>query len=389
MTNIVSLIILIFFSFILSFGIFDPIFGTGSAFGLVDLFAILLVATSFSLNFKVIVKRLDRNVIYLFLLLFFLFFSSVIYGDSTQNKNIFNFKLLVMILLYMALFFKFKINPISIHYSLLAFSVGVVFFVILVNTLYSSEVIISKGRLFVFDENPNSTSARFTLAAIYLIYISIYDPFKSVTLRYMSFLSSLPVMYVVLQSGSRGSVLSLAISLIILLYLSDFKKKYKVFFSLLLGVISPYVFHVFMNAGSIAERFNDAISEGGFGARDEIWTSALAIFLNNPIFGVGEPGYLQEMMKSTGRAVDAHNLPLYILASGGLISFALFLFFYKKIVVRSYYLLLNRDVLPLILLINITLIALKTGGVLTYSIMWFIFAIVSAYPLRGTNSSRS
>lgn len=388
MANKLTLITLLLFSFVLSFGVFDPVFGINPSIGLIDIFAFLLVALGFSFNFKVLIKKIDISIAYLLLLLFFLFFSSVLYGHSEHNKSVFNFKLLVMILLYVALSLQFARNPKHIHYSLLSFSIGVFIMVVLLNTIYSSGVINNKGRLLVFGENPNSTSARFALAAIYLVYVSIYNPFKQKFLRYLPFLMSFPIMYMVLQSGSRGSVLSLVFSLITLLYISNLKMKYKAFLSLLLIIISPYVINIFINTGSIAERLSVTISEGSLGAREEIWLSVLDIIITNPIVGVGEPGYFQEMTKLTGRAVDPHNLLLYILATGGVLSFVLFMLFYKKLILRTCELLRCKDILPFILLFNITLIALKTGGALTYSIMWFIFAVIASYPLPNATTKK-
>ncbi|WP_299230643.1 O-antigen ligase family protein [uncultured Halomonas sp.] len=376
------LINVLFFSFIISFGVFDPVFGVRPGFGLVDFSAASLVLIIFIYYHRVLVEKIDKSVVYLALLVVALFVSSSFYGYSDNGRYVFNFKLFVMVLLYSSLLVHFKKNPRHIHYSLLSYSFGVVSLIIILNTALSSEMLFNKGRLWIFGENPNSTSARFSLAAIYLVYISIYNPLKWPLIRSFSFILSLPIMYTVLQSGSRGSVISLVFSLIILLYFSHMKKVYKILLTLVLMAVAPKVLDVFINSGSIADRLSETFNEGGLGAREEIWLHALDIFYNNPIFGVGEAGYFNEMKKIAGRAVDAHNLIIYLLASGGVISFFLFSLFYRKLLVNSVVIFKSHDALPFLLLLNVTLVSLKTGGALTYSIMWFVFSIVSAYPRR-------
>lgn len=384
MANKFTLAALLLFSFFLSFGVFDPVFGIRPTIGLIEIFSFLLISSSLLFNFKGLTKNLGCNNLYLLLLVFSLFLSSVLYGHSENNKSAFNFKLLVMVLIYIALSLQFKRNPKYIQYSLFAFSAGVITFIALLNIIYPLEMLSKNGRLWVFGENPNSTSARFALAAIYFVYVFVYNPFNRPVFRHISLLLSLPIIFIVLQSGSRGSVFSLALSLAMLLYFSHLKTKYKIGLSFLLASLSPYFVNLFLNTGSIAERFSNTISTGSLAGRQEIWLFALDIISKNPIFGVGEPGYLQEIKNLYGSAVDTHNLFLYILAAGGIISFTLFLLFFKNLILRSWYFLKLRDVLPFILLLNITAIASKTGGVITYSIMWFVFAIVSTYSFKNS-----
>lgn len=379
-------LILILFSFILAFGVFDPIFGIRPSIGLGDVLAVLLILTSYIFNINSFNKNINIDIVYLLLILFVLFFSSTIYGYSSYDKSDFNLKLLICILLYYGLTILYKKKSMYMHYSLLGYSVGVFVIVMLLNTVLINEVRVTNGRLIVFEENPNSTSARFSIAVIYLFYIAINNPFRLLVLKYVAIAMSLPIFYMILQSGSRGSVISTIISCIILIYFSNMKKLYKALITLCITFALPFLINILSNAGSIYDRLVDSFEEKDLAGRDFIWSAALDIISNNLIVGVGEPGYFHEVYKITGLYIDTHNLALYLLATGGIITFFLFLLFYKNMFLNAFYYFRKQDVLPMVLLLNITLVALKTGGALTYLIMWVVFAMVTSYSNQKLNA---
>lgn len=375
-------LILILFSFILAYGVYDPIFGIHPNFGLSEILAILLILTSFIFNYKSLIKKFDINIVYLFLILFFLFFSSTMYEYSSYNKPDFNLKLLICILMYYSLINLYNKKTAYMHYSLLAYSIGVFVLIMLLNTVLINEVTVSNGRLMVFGENPNSTSARFSIAAIYFFYLAIYNPFRITLLRYMAIPMSLPILYIIMQSGSRGSFISTAISLLILIYFSKIKKLYKSLITLILIFSLPILANIISNAGSIYDRLVESFVHQDSAGRNYIWAASLEIIANNLLLGVGEAGYFHEVQQITGHYVDTHNLALYLLATGGIVVFSLFLLFYKNIFSNALFYFKRNDVLPMVLLLNITLVSLKTGGALTYLIMWVVFAIIAAYSME-------
>lgn len=379
MIDKIILIFLLIFTFILAFGVFDPVFGENSIFSLIELLAVIVTLGCFLGYFNIIIHRFSRNAIYLFLLLFSLFLSSVMYGYSENPKEIFNFKLLVCIVLYISLAFIYKKNPRFVHYSLASYSLGVIVFAILLQTTYSNAIEMNKDRLVIFGENPNSTSARLSIAVVFLFYFAIQNPFNILFYRYISLILSLPIMLLVLQSGSRGSLVSMVIGCIAIIYFSNIKKTYKTIYTVLIVLAVPLVLTIVADTGSIQDRLTDSLVEGDLAGRDVLWLATLDIIYNNFIIGVGERGYLSEMQRLVGGYRDAHNLFLYLLASGGVVAFSFFMLFYKNLIIKSYYVFRKGDVLPLVLLINVTIIAVKTGGVLTYTMLWVVFAMISSY----------
>lgn len=384
MANKILLSVLLPFHFFLAFGTFDPFLSSGSAISTIKVLAVGLVLVSIFLYHRSLSNKFERHFIYLFLLLFFLFASSVIYGGAEYNKASFNFELFTCIILYMVLVVVYKENPAYIHYSLISYILGVIFFTLLLYTIYSKNMEMTRGRLIIFGENPNSTSARFTLAVIALLYYVIRGHIKSYFMACISVLAVVPVIYLIIQSGSRGSALALAASVLFIIYFSSIKIKYKVIIGSFIVLAFPYFVVFISDAGSLVERLsNDSIS-GITAGRDTLWLATLDIIYSSPLIGVGESGYFQEMNKLVGAYKDAHNLFLYILAAGGILSFVCFCFFYKALFHNSLYHFKQRELLPLTLLTNITLIAVKTGGALTYTLMWVIFAIIYSYRENST-----
>lgn len=386
MIDKIILIFLLLFNFILAFGTFDPVFGENSLFSLIELLAFIVTLGCFLGYFNIIVHRFSKNAVYLFLLLFSLFLSSVMYGYSEYPKAIFNFKLLICIVLYIALAFIYKNNPRFVHYSLVSYSLGVFVFAILLQTIYVNAIEMDKGRLIIFGENPNSTSARFSIAVVFLFYFAIQNPFNISFYRYISLLLSLPIMLLVLQSGSRGSLISMIIGCIAIIYISNIKKMYKTIYTVLIVIAVPFILAIIADTGSIQDRLIDSFVEGDLAGRDVLWLATLDIINNNFIIGVGERGYFSEMQRLVGGYRDAHNLFLYLLASGGIIAFCFFMLFYKNLIIQAYCVFKEGDVLPLILLVNMTIIAVKTGGVLTYTMLWVVFAMISSYRPFERNS---
>lgn len=378
----ISLILSLLF-FFLAFGEFDPIFGIRAAFNSVDVLIIILIPLIFLLYYEKFLTKLNINLVYLLFILFILYLSSTLYGYSSYEKPSFNFKLLLCIILYYSLVTLYREKPFYIYYSLIAYSIGCLVFIVLLHTVYSSELQFNKGRLLAFGENPNSTSSRLTIAMVFLIYLVLNWPFRIKLLKYLALSLSVPIFYVILQSGSRGSLISVLFSAIILVFFSNIKSSYKLLIILLCILIYPIFISLLSDAGSIYERLVASIQEKDLAGRDEIWSAALDITYRHPLIGAGEAGYFHEVYMLTGKYVDTHNLALYLLATSGVIGFISFCIFYKKIFLNALYYFKIKDVLPMVLLLNVTLISLKTGGSLTYLIMWVIFAMVYAYSYKS------
>ena len=379
MGNKLLLACLLIFSFFLAFGSYDPLFSPTGSYSVIIISVMLFIFIFFVMCWEIILRKFSLSIFYLFLILYIFTFSSVAYGDANFDKDIFNYKFFVCILFFLALTEYLKINPKYIHYSLMMFSFGVIIFVLLLYTFLSNGLELNNGRLLVFGENPNSTSSRFTIAFIYVVYLCFHNPFRWNLSRFNLLFLLLPVLFMVVQSGSRGSLLSLLACTGVIIYLSKAGLLYKASISLIIILLTPFFVDYLMENGNMYQRLMDSFVNGGTAGRDVIWNAAIDIIMENPLFGVGEAGYFDEVTAILGYPIDTHNILLYVAACGGISSLILFLLFYFELISIAYAKLKTKDVIPFALLLNITLIALKTGGVLTYLIMWYVFSLIYSY----------
>lgn len=143
---------------------------------------------------------------------------------------------------------------------------------------------------------------------------------------------------------------------------------------LLLIIFFKYVFINYEGELSIGERMSEMFA-GEDAGRGELNDHALNIFMSNPIFGYGDTGFKNEMIHRFGEHRTVHNLYYYILATTGILGAVPFFFFLGYMLIRSVKI-VRKNILPTIIMIFVLLLVDKTGGVLTYSLIWYLFSIV-------------
>lgn len=367
-------LVIYFFSFFLAFGLYDPFNTNGLYFDFLTVLAIISIVVKNNIN--IIFKRNKIEIITLLVVVLSLFFSASIYGVSYKDGVPINFKLISAIIIFVLFSTEYGGNKREAIWSIYFFAIscGVI------STLYSlgfldNQFQINNGRLIIFDENPNSISSRMALGFIILYYFLFNEKKVLGKYRYVSILFFLPIINFIIATGSRGSFIILIISLFAITFLA----KIKLFYKLLLGVITlsvlGYIFMTFVES-SLFERF---MSQGLLDSREDLWRNALSIALKNPVFGVGEEGYWIEMHKITSRVLDTHNLFIYLLVCGGAITLFAFLFFILRLYKKSYFQLKEKNILPMIFLFFFIFLMVKTGGIITYLVMWYFLAVINSY----------
>ena len=137
---------------------------------------------------------------------------------------------------------------------------------------------------------------------------------------------------------------------------------------------------------SLFQRLTATVESGEDAGRRELNREAIQIFKDKPLLGVGVQRFQNEMILRFNEERTVHNLYLYILAvSGivGLICFGLFLFHLSK----DSYAIRKGTSLAITLLIYVFFLAYKTGGALTYMLMWYVFGvIISLYKIHSSRS---
>ena len=174
----------------------------------------------------------------------------------------------------------------------------------------------------------------------------------------------------------------LLISIIVYLAYIPFRKRSN---KLLLAVILPVSIYFFIGyiaeanqEYSLFERLTSSFEGGEDAGREKLNRDAFLIFTDNPIFGVGVQHFQEEMILSFNENRTVHNLYLYLLAVAGIVGFSCFIMFLWSLL-KSSFKMRMYSALPLTLLVYITVLAYKTGGILTYMLMWYVFAIIIAF----------
>ena len=377
--NSILKILVLAISFFLAFGTYDLIFGLDGKVKLIEIALISFIGLSLILNFSKIFNVLLKPIFLSILLMwFFLGVSQIFYGDSSYSNSIFNIKLFICIVFLVCYSVFLNNNENYSHYSLLTFSLASIVFSYLVLFIIPSATNVYKGQMIVFDENPNSTSGRLAIAYTYILYFCIQNPLSFKKMRYLLIALCIPLLGIVVSSGSRGSLLLVGLGSIVFFSLSNIKLKYKIISLIGSMTLIPYLYNYLVNDDNLSSRWESA-AEGDTAGRTDIWIDAISIFQKNLFFGVGESGYFEEIYKMQNRYIDTHNIFVYIAVCGGALGFSLFVFFLMRILKNAYYSYKMGDVLPLLLFINIIFLASKTGGVLTYLLMWYIFSVVYSY----------
>lgn len=372
-------ILVIIFSFFLAFGKYDPFSTNGVYFDIIVI--VLILSLFFSKDIFLKFRSIKNQIIILSLIGFYLFIIGLFYntnyeGYISDEVHVFNFKYYGAIIIFSQLSLIFKSNTKLMYQSIFVFSLSCAIISCLHYYGYlASSLEFRNGRLIIFEENPNSISSRMAIALVVFFYLIVNDPLKFYHYRFILFLALPFLFFFIIETGSRGSSIAVGLGVFLILLFSKISFKWKTILFVLSFCVVYYLFG-FILSTSLYERFNNSDLDGG---RFEIWANTLEIFYNNPL-GVGEIGYKLELFEHFGMTSDTHNLFLYMLVTGGFIVFILFTFFLQKLLRISFFNMKEGEPLGLMLFIFLLFLMSKTGGILTYLIMWYIFAIINASP---------
>ncbi|CAK7078311.1 MAG: hypothetical protein PARBA_03257 [Parabacteroides sp.] len=363
--------ILLLYPFLIGLGTYDPVFGNDAVFGLVEL-SLILVFFIFVVNIKKNIQYINVVLILPFLLVPLLLLSSFFelkyLGFEMINLRLFFsiFSFVIVIVIAKQL----KVKNKDIFKAFIAGILLVSVFGMLGVISYDVGV---NSRWLLGGENSNYTSSRCTFAIILSIYVM--NTYVNKIKKFIMLVIILFLFFIIINSGSRGSMLiSLFIPFIYIISKYKFNKIIFLFFILFL--VSYYVFADIFLESVTYQRLLESAEDNSLGARQSIWQDAIQIFYSNPILGVGEIGYKQEMLYRYKYYLDTHNMYLYVLVCGGLLSIyilVLFHFYLLKIALNA--IRNNKNVLPICILLFVILLAAKTGGALYSKNIWFYFSI--------------
>ena len=382
-----SKVLLYLFSAVLALGTWNPFLPfqfqeeEQSGFALYQIIVVLFVALLFFVPKNRKINNKDTKI-YLIVLFLLVFLSTVFNSLSmmTVGTMIFFVKFALVLALCYLLPRLFTFSPELIFKSAFIFSIVCTILSIVYAFGYLDQFSeISKGRFYFWGENPNSTSARYGLAFLFILHIIIDNPLGLSKWRHLLWLSLPFLLNFIMASGSRGSFLILLISILTYLAFAPFRSKnYKwlLVFILSTGLLWGIEYIATNNQDYVLfERLNDSVEHGEDAGRDRLNGEAIQIFLDNPIYGVGVHDFQAEMKARFSEELTVHNLYVYLFAISGLLGGCCFLAFLLHLF-KNAYVARRYTSLSLSLFIYMALLAYKTGGILTYSLMWYVFSII-------------
>ena len=334
----------------------------------------------------ILLSLIDKNVIRNYktfkqyytplLVLFVLYiFSSLVFDISTAlDGYMFYIKLLVAFTGFFSYAMYFSEYPEVLKtvcrlFGLLCAGICLMFFLGFLDGFYY----FSNGRLWLFGENPNSYSFVLGFGAL-LLGKELLDDNKLIY-RILHAFGILLIMAYTFMSGSRGTLMFLGLSFLIIYSIYVKKHLGASLVTVFAGVIIlNFIFSKNVEELSVLDRFSDLQSGD---SREELIKNALTLFYSSPLWGYGVNGY--EYMKETSfhDIRDSHNMIVSILAVSGLFGFSAIATFFKR-VMTLLWIDTRNNLFSVSLFVYVFLISMKTGGIITYSMMWFAYAIIVA-----------
>jgi len=270
-----------------------------------------------------------------------------------------------------------------------AFALGGViltlFFVVGVNTFSFGD------RVGVFKENLNAQSLNISISIIIIIYNVAANRYTKLVNGFIVFII-IPYMLIFMAgTGSRTGFVSLIVSVSAFFILKKSKNIFRSIFSITMGfVVIQLIWKFFLSNIIIGNRITQALKYYDLSGRDERWEVAFKMFLDNPLFGIGNTGYTYETTLIFGQYASSHNELLSILAMSGISGLILFIILFWRIHIRAIRIFkIEGDTSPLIILIPIWAM-IGAGHLWGTKIVYVIFAyIVSrAYYLHKKSASQ-
>jgi O-antigen ligase len=242
------------------------------------------------------------------------------------------------------------------------------------------------GRLYIFGENPNLTGMKTSLAFLIVTAKLIRNGFSIKRMIY-SIILVIPILNLLILSGSRGGLLSLVAGVFVMMLLLKISWIKKVFLFLMGFVFSIYLFsYILLNDPTFGKRIESSIQKGETAGRGHLWESAYRILEDNFFLGVGASGLLPVMQKYSGRAIEPHNLFLEVWLTSGFLGFVFFLVFLLRLS-KSLYIdyRTTKNVLFLIIFVVIIFNMSKSGGSIGFIFAWIFFALLIGSILINKN----
>ncbi len=364
------------FLFSLNFEVWDP-FETEGYFSISRLTGIIYFVVSIPaiINYKTSEKfKPIFNTIIVFFC--YLIFVNAIHAESTKD-SILDFTIFQNIVLFWILINHVRTEPLVLEKGLVFFSLGAATLALLYYLGIGIEIT-NDGRVSIFGDNQNAIGQRMCFA-ITIVTLAILQNRVNINKSRFLLLLIIPVLLgLLVATGSRLSILSLAIVFIAGLVLFKTKSHLAKGVIFLIGIVCfIFMVQLALENEMLRERFLSSIQEGNLSDRDVIWEHIFPLIKQNTIFGVGQTGYTNFCFDIFGRYMSPHNVILEIVCFTGVIGLFIYFIFLYQIFTQAY-ILYKAEGFLLPLLLSITVMGILLGShILEVKIGWVILAYIA------------
>lgn len=360
----------------------DKTFSVSKLFGILYIISILPQYQKFI--------RLDVVTYYLMPLVFLFGLLTLmnLVNINEISASFFDFTIFLNIILFWIMINHERKDYMILEKGMLSFALGSAVVTLCFN--FGIGVIYIDDRLFMFGDDPNYVASRTLIGIIIIVLALVQNRLKLGWYRFLLLLP-IPIMIKLLfETGSRFGFIAFALSFgagVLLYKTKNIWRKLAVFVIGIASMIAIVI--ILMQSETMVERLELTAETGDTAGRTNIWQNLLPIIKENPVFGIGQTGYLSESRSLLNRAVarSPHNVIIEILCYTGIVGLVIYLFFLYRIGFASYISYkMNNILLPLLLLIPVTGIILSIQ-ILTVKIGWVIFAyVVSTLAIKKKNN---
>lgn len=336
-------------------------------------------------NLKYIKKLRLSQTIYWFIFIF-------VYIASYLINYYYNFSISLISILsipWLILLFFFNIGILNNtrirHQSilLLMVSIGVCSILQLLGYAFSrttSMVFSSTSliRVSAFGNDPNLSGAQYAVGLIISIFTIIGLIKSNKQIRILSVIIGFSCLLAMVQTGSRGAVLSFGIALLALVFVKGSLKQKATTTFFVFVVLIGLIELILLNEG-FRIRFTETIEYGDLASRQYIYEESFYIFFEQPLIGFGPFNNIIILGSKFGKPVlDTHNTLLWVLTSSGLLGFIPFFLGLVSIGVNSFKSILNLSNIVYFSLFLLTIIFSQTVSFHQSKLFWLILAFASS-----------
>lgn len=310
------------------------------------------------LNTKKSIK-IPKYFIGQFLWVFWICLSAIwsINSSTSIGRAITN--LMFLLLFLSAISNKWTVNDIFLIKKTLVWSSRITAIITLIFSSYVEGRLYLSGRIA---EDPNYLCAYFLFGIVYVIECLLYK--KNTLPKVFAYIIELLLyLYIILYTGSRGGLLSIATAAVIIFLFNKQKKASIKKILLIVAVYSAILLVITFIPESVAMRFSlTAIAESNGTGRFEIWKHAIDVFEESNVLrqliGYGTATIRNVFMVFGYPGKVAHNIFIEVLLENGLLGLIIYTFVILRYIITAFKI---KDFFAVAIMVGIAVLSLSTS----------------------------